>query len=507
MKMCVMNRFLFCGLFGLLAVLALVIALSPPLAMAQENPAPGAAAAGAPADAPAEESGPRLPPRVTDPLVDDAELVIQLLPLTVDELKAAAEVWLGIVKAKTREMADAQVAIMQYEGPIEDAVRQNLTELSLERKQLFDNFNVVVDAWEKKGGAAEEIAVYRAYRSAIIIEETRTADTQTLVKEALAWAQDEDGGVQVAIQTAVIVVALIGLVLVARLVRTGARRAFGRIPHFSNLLMAFLVGLIYWLTIAIGLLIVLSAVGIDVSPVFALFGGAAFILAFAMQDTLGNLFAGLMIMINRPFDVGDYVDAGGVAGTVRAVSIVSTTVVTPDNQVIIVPNRAVWGNVITNVTGSAERRVDLVFGIGYGDSIEDAQRVLEEAVAAHDLVLAEPAPTIRVHELGESSVNFICRPWVRTADYWTVYWDLQRQVKEAFDANGISIPFPQRDVHVYHAAASPPGIAAPAQGAAGEPATPPKHEGPVQHSTTETYAHQGPGRAEPGLEDDGEESR
>lgn len=427
------------------------------LALAGVASAPSLAQSTVPQNAEAQtaETANQSPPAaVTDQPADAAELIIRLLPLTVDELKTTAEAWLNIVKAKTQEMVDMQVSIMQSQGAVEDFARDRLTELATDRKRLFENYNVVVDAWEKKGGNADEIAVYRAYRSAIIVEETRTADYQTLIQEALAWTQSSDGGIRLAIQAAVVIVALIVLILAARMVRGGARRAARRIPNLSQLLLAFLTGVVYWLTIAIGLLIVLSAVGIDISPLFALFGGAAFIMAFALQDTLGNLASGLMIMINRPFDVGDYVNAAGVAGTVKAVSIVSTTVATPDNQIIIIPNKSVWGNVITNVTTSATRRVDLVFGIGYQDSIEDAQRVLEEVVAAHELVLAEPAPNIRVHELGDSSVNFICRPWVFTQNYWTVYWDLQRQVKERFDAEGISIPFPQRDVHLYTAMAS-----------------------------------------------------
>ena len=206
---------------------------------------------------------------------------------------------------------------------------------------------------------------------------------------------------------------------------------------------------IYWLTIVVGLMIALSALGVDITPVFALFGGGAFILAFAMQETLGNLAAGLMIMINRPFDEGDYVDVAGVSGTVNSVSIVSTTVTTPDNQVIVIPNSKVWGDIITNVTASKTRRVDLVFGIGYSDSIEEAQRVLEDVVSANPLVLDDPAPVIRVSELADSSVNFIVRPWAKTEDYWALYWDLQRAVKEAFDQAGISIPFPQTDMHLH----------------------------------------------------------
>ena len=177
-------------------------------------------------------------------------------------------------------------------------------------------------------------------------------------------------------------------------------------------------------------------------------GGASFILAFAFQDTLGNLASGLMIMINRPFDEGDYVVVGGTGGTVRSVSIVATTVTTPDNQVIVIPNKSVWGNVIANVTASDTRRVDLVFGISYDDSIPDALRVIEETVKAHPLVLADPEPVIRVHELAASSVNFVCRPWTKTADYWAVYWDLTHRMKEAFEAASITIPYPQQDVHI-----------------------------------------------------------
>ena len=219
---------------------------------------------------------------------------------------------------------------------------------------------------------------------------------------------------------------------------------------------------VYWLTIAFGLMIVLAALGVNITPLFALLGGASFIIAFALQDTLGNLASGLMIMINRPFDEGDFVQIAGLGGTVQHVSIVSTTIKTPDNQVIVIPNSKVWGDVITNVTASDTRRVDLVFGIGYGDSIEQATEVLEKVVTEHPLVLEDPAPVIRVSELADSSVNFIVRPWTKTDDYWTVFWDLQRSVKEAFDNSGISIPFPQTDMHV-HVSNPAPALSIPPQ--------------------------------------------
>jgi small conductance mechanosensitive channel len=408
----------------------------------------------------AQEEGPTLPPEVIDPTIATEELTLRLVPLTVDELAAAAAEWQGIVKAKTEEVVAAQIAVTNGDA----AARDRVAALTEERQKLFADYRVVVDSWEKKGGDAAAIAQFRAYRNSILLEETRTADAQTLIKQATDWALSRDGGVQLLIDAGVIIASLLGLIIVARVVRRMARRWFGKVPNLSRLLQGFLSMVVYWIVLSIGLMIVLSAVGVDISPVFALFGGAAFIFAFALQDTLGNLAAGVMIMLNRPFDEGDYVDIAGTAGTVKSVNVSSTTVTTPDNQVIVIPNKNVWGNTITNVTTSPTRRVDLMFGIGYEDSIEKAQAVLERLVAAHPLTLDDPAPVIRVHALGESSVDFIVRPWVKGADYWSVYWDLTRQVKEAFDAEGISIPFPQRDVHIKaEAGGAGPGVSAPSE--------------------------------------------
>jgi small conductance mechanosensitive channel len=154
-------------------------------------------------------------------------------------------------------------------------------------------------------------------------------------------------------------------------------------------------------------------------------------------------------MLYKPFDVGDFVETSEVSGKVKSMTLVTTNVMTPDNKLMVVPNNDLWGKVITNVTHSSERRVDLVFGIGYTDDIALAEKVLAEVVSGHSLVLTDPEPVIRVAELADSSVNLICRPWVKTPDYWTVYWELTRTVKERFDAVGISIPFPQRDVHLH----------------------------------------------------------
>ena len=149
--------------------------------------------------------------------------------------------------------------------------------------------------------------------------------------------------------------------------------------------------------------------------------------------------------------MGDGVEVAGVSGRVESLSLVSTEIRTPDNKVMFIPNNEIWQNVITNAAGSTRRRVDMVFGIGYEDSHEKAVRILEDIVRNHELVLDDPEPVIKMNELADSSVNLICRPWVKTENYWTVYWDVTRAVKERFDAEGVSIPFPQRDVHLYQA--------------------------------------------------------
>lgn len=217
----------------------------------------------------------------------------------------------------------------------------------------------------------------------------------------------------------------------------------------SELLKNILISTSGGLVMALGVLMALSQVGISLAPMLAGLGVAGFIVGFALQDSLGNFASGAMILIYRPFDVGDLVEVTGAFGLVKKMNLVSTTIATLDNQTLVVPNSKIWGDVIKNVTDQKERRVDLEFGIAYDDDIELAERILLEIVSAHDDILEHPEPTIKLHTLGDSSVNFIVRPWTKTEDYWDVYWDLTREVKLRFDREGISIPFPQQDVHLH----------------------------------------------------------
>ena len=220
--------------------------------------------------------------------------------------------------------------------------------------------------------------------------------------------------------------------------------------QLSSLLKEFFTSIASKIVMLIGILIALSQLGIQVTPLLAGLGMVGFIVGFALQDTLSNSASGLMILIYRPFDEGDLIEAAGARGTVSHLSLVSTTILTLDNQNLILPNSKIWGDVIRNVTAQTERRVDLVFGIGYSDDIPKAEKVLADILESHKLVLKSPAPMVKLHTLNESSVDFIVRPWVKTEDYWNVHWDVTRAVKQRFDEEKITIPFPQRDIHVHN---------------------------------------------------------
>ncbi len=219
--------------------------------------------------------------------------------------------------------------------------------------------------------------------------------------------------------------------------------------NFSSLLKDVLTSTSGAIVMLVGILVALSQIGVSLGPALAGLGVAGFIVGFALQDTLGNFAAGGMILFYRPYDVDDFVEVAGAIGLVKKMTLVSTTINTFDNQTVIIPNSKIWGDVIKNVTAQKTRRVDLEFGISYSDDIEKTERILREIVESHEKVLTSPAPNIRLHNLGDSSVNYIVRPWTKTPDYWEVYWDITREVKMRFDRDGISIPFPQRDVHVH----------------------------------------------------------
>ncbi len=330
---------------------------------------------------------------------------------------------------------------------------EKVTVLREERTHMLDNMRAVVDELETKtdkedADTTARIKDYRLYISSVSGIHVDVTDTTSAWLTVKGWITSREGGLRWLINISSFLGILVFAWFLAKILSRLINRAMDRV-HLPALLEDFLVKSVRWVVMIIGVIWALSALEVSIAPLLALVGAAGFIIAFAMQDSLSNFASGLMILFFRPFDMGDVVDAGGVSGKVSSMNLVSTSIKTFDNKLMVVPNSKIWSDVITNATGVTQRRVDMEFGIGYGDDFDKAQQILEEIVFAHPKVLKEPEPVIKMSALADSSVNFICRPWTSTDDYWDVYWDITKQVKQRFDDVGIGIPYPQRDVHLY----------------------------------------------------------
>ena len=252
-----------------------------------------------------------------------------------------------------------------------------------------------------------------------------------------------------------IVFALLIFLIGKRLARWGAglvEKALRR-AEVDETLVSFIGNVAQGILLAFVIIAALSELGIETTSIAAIFAAAGLAIGLALQGSLSNFASGVMIIAFRPFKVGNYVEIAGTAGTVEEVSIFTTQLLTPDNKAIVVPNAAITGDTITNYSANPTRRLDMVFGIGYDDDLRKAKAILEEIIAADDRVLRDPAPLVAVLELADCSVNFAVRPWVAAENYWALKFDLTEAIKLRFDAEGISIPFPQQDVHLHQAAA------------------------------------------------------
>lgn len=220
------------------------------------------------------------------------------------------------------------------------------------------------------------------------------------------------------------------------------RNRINRTPQIDPTLGNFAASTVKWVILAIVLVAVLGIFGIQATSIVAILGAASLAIGLALQGTLSDLAAGVMLVVFRPYKLGQFVDIGGTAGTVKDLNLFTTELVTPDNVQIIVPNGQAWGSIITNYSAHDTRRVDLVFGIDYGDSADEAMKIILDVAKADGRIHADPEPWVRVTNLGDSSVDLTARLWCAAADYWDVKFDLTKAVKEAFDAKGISIPYP-----------------------------------------------------------------
>ncbi|MGI9248857.1 MAG: mechanosensitive ion channel family protein, partial [Woeseiaceae bacterium] len=218
-------------------------------------------------------------------------------------------------------------------------------------------------------------------------------------------------------------------------------------------LETFVCNLVRMALLVVVIIAAIGALGVQTTSFIAIFGAAGLAVGLALQGSLSNFAAGVLIVLFRPYKVGDYIEGAGISGSVEQVQILTTVLKTPDNKEVIVPNSQIMTSIITNYSANDTRRVDMVVGVSYSDDLDKVHKTIRSLVAADDRILDDPACAIAVLELGDSSVNFVVRPWVKTADYWDVRFDMTEAIKRRFDKEGISFPFPQQDVHLYQATA------------------------------------------------------
>ena len=250
---------------------------------------------------------------------------------------------------------------------------------------------------------------------------------------------------------AAVVIFIFGRIF-ARIIRNAVRRILKR-SKVDDLLISFVGSLTYMGVLAFVIIAALNQLGIQTTSFVAILGAAGLAIGLALQGSLSNFAAGVLMIIFRPFKNGDYIEGAGVAGLVEQIQIFTTELRTPDNKLVIIPNANLMGSNIINYSANKTRRIDMVFGIGYDDDLLKAKKILQEILESDTRILKDPAPVIAVSELGDSSVNFVVRPWAATKDYWDLYFYLMETVKIRFDAEGITIPYPQRDVHLYQKSA------------------------------------------------------
>ena len=280
------------------------------------------------------------------------------------------------------------------------------------------------------------------------MNDLQMADIAGIDWEALLAAA-QTSGVEFGIKAIIAVLIFYVGRMIARLITRGLHNVMQK-QEVDKILESFVCNLAYWAMMTFVIIATINQIGIQTTSLIAIMGAAGLAVGLALQGSLANFAAGVLIVLFRPYRVGDFVEAAGISGVVTQVQILTTMLKTGDNKMIIVPNGQIMGSIITNYSANDTRRVDLTVGVAYDDDLDKVRETLQSLVKADDRILDEPECLIAVAELANSSVNFTVRPWVKTADYWPVKFDLTEAIKKRFDKEGISFPFPQQDVHIYN---------------------------------------------------------
>ncbi len=349
-------------------------------------------------------------------------------------------------------LRDLKEQIKKVPDNEKEAIQSKIFATEEYKDGLTNSLTQIVDLLHKRDMETTEYSELLLKATGQISSEILDKDVVfSLVNHWLEYSKEwiKNNGVAITVKIIFVIAILLISKLMAGITKRLVRNTIGREPsRMSGLMGNFFVSMSGKLVMTLGLLVALSQLGLQVTPLLAGLGIAGFIVGFALQDVLSNFASGVMILIYQPFDVGDTIEVPEVSGYVQNMNLVSTIILTYDNQKLVVPNNKIWGNIIRNVHSERLRRVDLTVSISYDSSLDRAEEILAEILNNHELVLSNPEAKIKLHALNESSVDFVVRPWTQTKNYWEVYWDLTRSVKERFDAEGISIPYPQRDIHI-----------------------------------------------------------
>jgi small conductance mechanosensitive channel len=262
----------------------------------------------------------------------------------------------------------------------------------------------------------------------------------------------QDKGIDIGLDLGIKVATALAIFLIGKFVIRLAVGAIAKVMQKQDVdktLETFICNLVRTALMVVVVIAAIGALGVETTSFIAIFGAAGLAVGLALQGSLSNFASGVLIVLFRPYKVGDWIEAAGISGSVEQVQILTTILKTGDNKQIIVPNSQIMDSIITNYSANDTRRVDMVVGVSYSDDLDKVRKTLEDLIAAEDRILSEPAPTIAVSALADSSVNFVVRPWVNSADYWGVMFDMTEAIKKRFDKEGISFPFPQQDVHLY----------------------------------------------------------
>jgi small conductance mechanosensitive channel len=386
--------------------------------------------------------------RTLDAATEPADIRRYLSPLTASDLEKLALETQRAIKNAMLLSVQLNAGLPDASAEERDAIRSQIIDNSEATYDLASKYRRILNAWDYRGGAADKITPHRRYLFSVASDLIRTTELRALIALASDWLVSPSGGIRALFNLGVFAGCIFGIFAVSSVFSKVAERRLSRSADLSSLLRNFLKRLVYWVAFIVGLFIVLSNYGVRTTPLLTVFGGISFILGLALQQTIGNLFSGVMIMLNKPFDLGDEIRIGDEVGMVSRMSLVSTQLTTADNRVLQIPNGKVWSDVISNASAEKMRRVDLVFRISYSEDCERAIEILTRIVRQNPLCLEKPQAEVFVGELGEHTVNLFCRPWAHTEDYWEVYKSLLADAKQAFDAESIAAPSPQMDIHI-----------------------------------------------------------